>query len=104
MGAVLSLIVTIFAVAGGLGGAIGILTASRQKSTVETLAKDNDALRGRVQTLESTEQECQKRLGHLEAANRMLTETVTSAAKVDALATVVAANHSELTTLLRGTR
>ena len=86
----------IFGLTGIAGALIAYLQANRQKTTVEILQTDNEVLRNRVSTLEDTEERCQQRLTHLETMNKALTETVTSAAKVDDLTSKVTVNQKEL--------
>lgn len=79
---------------------ITYLQTSRHSTTIDTLSKDNLALRNRVETLEDIEEECNKRLSQLESQNRVLTETVTSAAKVDELSIKVTNHHDQVVSLL----
>src|SRR4051794_15717964 len=98
----LSTIGALFGLAGIAGAILAYLQTTRQSTTVSVLSKDNEVLRGRVDTLEKTEQECQKRLGHLETQNKALVETVTSAAKVDELSRKVTDHHDAVMIALRG--
>lgn len=91
-----SIVAAVLGIAGLIGTAMAVLIAARSKGTIEVLEKDNKALRDRMDTLESIEEECQKRLDKLEDLNRVLTETVTSAAKVDALSSKLDTHHADV--------
>lgn len=91
-----SLVAGVLGIAGLIGTALAVLITGRTKGTIQVLKDDNEALNGRVKTLETTEQACQKRLTAIEAQNAALTEVVTSAAKVDALADLVNVHHTEV--------
>lgn len=91
-----SLVAGVLGIAGLIGTALAVLISARSRGTIEVLEKDNSALRARMDTLEEIEDECQKRLDHLEQVNRTLTETVTSAAKVDALGITLTGYHQDL--------
>ncbi len=91
-----SLVAGVLGIAGLVGTALAVLISARSRGTIEVLEKDNAALRGRMDTLESIETECQARLSALEAANQALTETVTQAAKVDALGLTLTGYHEDV--------
>jgi hypothetical protein len=95
-----SLVGAVLGVAGLLGTTMAVLIAARAKGTIEVLEKDNKALRDRMDTLEDIESDCQKRLDKLEQLNVALTETVTSAAKVDALGHQINGQHEEILRML----
>lgn len=95
-GAAVSFVAGLLGIAGLVGTALAVLITGRTKGTIQVLKDDNEALNGRVKTLETTEQECQKRLTAIEAQNAALTEVVTSAAKVDALSELVHVHHAEV--------
>lgn len=94
--AAVSLVAGILGIAGIVGAALSVLLAGRSKGTIDVLKADNDALRDRMDTLEAIEDACQKRLDELERTNVILTETVTSAAKVAALETRLDEHHAEV--------
>lgn len=96
MNALVALAVGVLGVAGLLGGALAILQSARaktlidlQRETITTLEKQKDAF-------EKELQEIRPRMAANEEKIALLTEMVTGAAKVDALASLVTARHEEV--------
>lgn len=78
-GQALGLVITVLGIAGLVSGAYAVIRTNASQSTIRVLQDDNHALRGRVETLEASDQECKKQLEHVQAQNKLLSELVTGA-------------------------
>lgn len=96
MTAILSVVGGILAIAGTVGAALGVLTASRSKTVIELQRQTIEELERQSKSREAELVEVRTRLSAAEDKINILTETVTSAAKVEALATLTLKQHEEI--------
>lgn len=84
------------------GGGVAYFGERRGRSVIDLQASEITAQAQRIATLEANETRAKSEISGLQTSLRALTETVTNAAKVDALARRVDENHDESMRLLRG--
>ena len=106
---------TVLGVIGGLLGVAGAAAAvlvyfrmAMAKTTIELYRSDNEALRGRVETIESERDDSRAQVHELRGKvaalieeRTVLRDLATGHSAVDALGEVVAAHHQEAMGLLR---
>lgn len=78
-----------------LGAASVYLKGSRDKGTIETLSRNNDALQERVVLLERSETELKTRVSALEGENEVLKGVVTSSTEIAALQVALDLHHKQ---------
>lgn len=78
-GQALGVVIAVLGIAGLVAAAYAVIRTNASQATIRTLKDDNDALRGRVETLEKSDGECKKQLEHVQAQNKLLNELVTGA-------------------------
>lgn len=94
--AVVGLIGGALALAIALAGAVAVLVAYFRKSTRDILREDLNDVKGRLQTVESSEKNCKERLARAESTIKTLTDVVTGASAVAELKQIVDHNHNSI--------
>jgi|GEM_PF-4379103 hypothetical protein len=93
---------TVLGLAGLVGAALAVLLTAGARESLRLLRDDRDDLRGRIATLEDKENNCQVRLGKLEAENAVLRDVVTGQSAIAALSEKIDAQYRDLRTRLDG--
>lgn len=99
----IGVVATVLGLAGMAGFVLAYLNASRTKATIELYRTDNDALRGRVQTLEENKQrleatlkEHEIKIGTQARTIAVLSDQVTGASAVAQLERTIIAQHTSV--------
>lgn len=97
----------LFGIVGLLGSAIAILRANIVKGTLELYRENDNALRGRIDTLESERTELEKQVSRqggeiagLKEERGVLRDLATGASAVAELGEIITAHHGEVVSLL----
>lgn len=105
---ILTAVAAVLGLAGLAGAAVAWGRVNLAKTTLDLYKADNDALRGRIETLESEKvqlqhgnAECAGKIATLESANRVLADQVTGASAVAKLTDTIGSQHREVVDLLR---
>lgn len=97
----------LFGIVGLLGSAIAILRANIVKGTLELYRENDNALRGRIDTLEAERAELEKQVSRqggeitaLKEERTVLRDLATGASAVAELSEIVSGHHQEVVSLL----
>jgi uncharacterized lipoprotein YajG len=93
-----------FGIVAFLAGSVLWIAASRSKTTIETLEKNNSALNDRVAVLEAADARKDAEIAALKTANDVLTRTVNSSDKIAELLALIVKNHTELMRVMEANR